>query len=217
MTLHIRRLSKSFGSRRVLDEITFEVSEGEMVAIVGASGSGKSTLLNVIATLIQPTHGAITFNEWKITSLRSPGRRRLRRDVLGLLFQNYALIENETVANNIKIVAPQRRKISETDVDAALTEVGLSCRGQDIVYHLSGGEQQRVALARLLVKNPRLILADEPTGALDAMNTAVVISILRQLAQRGCIVLIATHDPLVEGSCDRAIDLGLLDAAQSVG
>lgn len=129
----------------------------------------------------------------------------VRRDILGYLFQNYALIENATVAENLKVaLTPRQSSQSETGtaVTEALDRVGLGGREKEKIYHLSGGEQQRVALARLMVKQPALVLADEPTGALDHANATMVVDILRQMSEAGCAVVIATHDDRVQDRCD---------------
>ncbi|MGR6972844.1 ABC transporter ATP-binding protein [Streptomyces cynarae] len=203
--IDIVKLSKTFGTRTLWSDVTATVSRGEMLALVGPSGSGKSTLLNCIGLLDKPSAGTIRHEGKDITRFGRGEIRRFRRDVLGYLFQSYALIENATVAANLEVaVKPQRtlRGNAGATIAEALDRVGLAGREKETIHHLSGGEQQRVALARLMVKKPALVLADEPTGALDHANTTVVIDILREMSDAGCAVVIATHDDYVRDRCD---------------
>ncbi|MFG3662572.1 ATP-binding cassette domain-containing protein [Streptomyces sp. NPDC047706] len=203
-------LSKSFGPRTLWQDLTFTIEARRMLALTGPSGSGKSTLLNCLGLLDTPTTGTMRHQDQDITRL-SPRKARLyRRDTLGYLFQNYALIDNATIADNLSVaVKPVRSNRGSRPTPAqALHQVGLAGREDDIVHRLSGGEQQRVALARLIVKQPALVLADEPTGALDLDNTHMVIATLRALADAGCAVVIATHDPTVRDLCDSVLQVG---------
>lgn len=200
----LKNLSKSFGSRVLWEGLDLTVEPGRMLALVGSSGSGKTTLLNCMGLLDRPSSGRILFRDTDLTRLGSGRQRRFRRDHLGYLFQNYALIENATVRANLDVA---RRRGTRPDHAAALERVGLAGREREKAHHLSGGEQQRVALARLMVKQPSLVLADEPTGALDHANGAMVVEVLRQMSGRGCAVVIATHDPAVRDACDTAFDV----------
>ncbi|MCG3040963.1 ATP-binding cassette domain-containing protein [Streptomyces sp. S1A] len=203
-------LSKSFGPRVLWQDLTFTVEAGRMLALTGPSGSGKSTLLNCLGLLDTPTTGTMRHRDQDITRLSPRKARAYRRDILGYLFQNYALIDNATVADNLSVVlkvARNRAKDHPTPA-CALRQVGLAGREKEVVHRLSGGEQQRVALARLIVKQPALVLADEPTGALDLDNTHMVIATLRTLADAGCAVVIATHDPTVRDLCDSVLQVG---------
>ncbi|RQX03859.1 ATP-binding cassette domain-containing protein [Micromonospora inaquosa] len=203
-------LAKSFGERTLWSDVNFTVNKGEMLALVGPSGSGKSTLLNCMGVLERASSGEIIVDGTNVTKLRAPAQRRFRRDTLGYLFQNYALIENATVNFNLQVAVGGRRgrTLNRHAIEAALDRVGLGNRGKEMVYRLSGGEQQRVALARLIVKKSTLALADEPTGALDSANAGMVIEVLREQAESGCTVIIATHSKEVEQSCDSALALG---------
>ncbi|MEU3413800.1 ABC transporter ATP-binding protein [Streptomyces sp. NPDC006658] len=203
--IEVQNLSKAFESRVLWRDVNFTVGQGEMLALVGPSGSGKSTLLNCIGLLDKPTAGAIRFRGKDITRFDRGQVRRFRRDSLGYLFQHYALIENATVEENLEVAIRPRRATpgrGGSDIAEALDRVGLAGRGGERIHHLSGGEQQRVALARIMVQRPTLVLADEPTGALDETNTAAVIGILRELSRTGCAVVLATHDATVRDSCD---------------
>ncbi|NEB14175.1 ATP-binding cassette domain-containing protein [Streptomyces coelicoflavus] len=204
-------LSKSFGTRVLWQDLTFTIEAGRMLALTGPSGSGKSTLLNCLGLLDAPTTGAIRHDGKDITKLGTAGARVYRRDTLGYLFQNYALIDNATVADNLGVAVKPARARGRTlpSPAEALARVGLAGRENDVVHRLSGGEQQRVALGRLIVKRPALVLADEPTGALDIDNTHMVVDTLRGLADDGCAVVIATHDPAVRDLCDSVLNVGV--------
>ncbi|MFE3741184.1 ATP-binding cassette domain-containing protein [Streptomyces sp. NPDC059134] len=218
--IDIAGLSKSFGTRVLWQDLTFTIEAGRMLALTGPSGSGKSTLLNCLGLLDTPTAGTIGHDGRDLTGLGARRTRVYRRDTLGYLFQNYALIDNATIADNLSIaVRPARRRGAARTAPSpaeALERVGLAGREKDVVHRLSGGEQQRVALARLIVKQPALVLADEPTGALDIDNTHMVIDTLRALADSGCAVVIATHDPVVRDLCDTVLDVGTATAPTPV-
>lgn len=203
--LRVVDLSKSFGSRTLWCDLAFTVPPGSMVGLVGASGAGKSTLLNCIGLLQSPDSGDIVFDGVSLLSLTPSARRRFRRDTLGYLFQNYALVEDATVWENLKLSYPKRP--SRAEFAETLNSVGLEGRLDARVSTLSGGEQQRVALARIICRSARLILADEPTGALDDVNSDEVIAHLRRLADSGAAVVVATHDGTVQKACDEVIAL----------
>ncbi|MEV5594272.1 ATP-binding cassette domain-containing protein [Streptomyces sp. NPDC052496] len=213
--IDIDKLSKSFGRHTLWSDVTLTVKGGEMLGLVGPSGSGKSTLLNCVGLLEKPNSGAIWHDGKNITGFGRRQVRAFRRETLGYLFQNYALMENTTVAANLEAAVKPRRSprgslpVSNSE---ALARVGLAGREKEKVHQLSGGEQQRVALARLLVKQPSLVLADEPTGALDHANTVMVVDILREMSAAGCAVVIATHNDYVRDRCDTvfAVDTGSL-------
>ncbi|MFJ9673066.1 ABC transporter ATP-binding protein [Streptomyces sp. NPDC101221] len=203
--IDIVSLSKTFGPRTLWSGLTTTVNKGEMLALVGPSGAGKSTLLNCIGLLDKPNSGEIRFEGKDITRFGRRDTRRFRRETLGYLFQNYALMENATVRENLEIATKPRRSArgrANSDIAEALDRVGLAGRGDEKVHHLSGGEQQRVALARLIVKEPALVLADEPTGALDHANATAVVDVLREMSEAGCAVVVATHDDRVRDRCD---------------
>ncbi|MBO2529294.1 MAG: lipoprotein ABC transporter ATP-binding protein [Thermobifida sp.] len=200
----VKNLTKSFGTRTLWRNLNLTVPAGRMLALVGASGSGKTTLLNCIGLLERPSRGHILFDNTDLTRLGPGGRRRFRRDKLGYLFQDYALIDNATVKANLDVA---RRRGTRPDYARILERVGLAGRENEKVHYLSGGEQQRVALARLMVKQPTLVLADEPTGALDSANSAMVVNVLREMSEQGCAVVIATHNDGVRDACDLVFDV----------
>jgi putative ABC transport system ATP-binding protein len=205
-----KNVAKSFGRRTLWSNISFTVNRGEILALVGPSGSGKSTLLNCLGLLEDVDSGEITVDNKVITRFRAGAQRRFRRDTLGYLFQNYALVEDASIDFNLSIAsnARQNRSHKRETFEAALDTVGLGGRGKEMVYRLSGGEQQRLAIARLIVKKPAVVLADEPTGALDSDNSDMVIGLLRRMAEDGCAILIATHSKHVESNCDSTLVVG---------
>lgn len=196
------QLTKSFGERALWQDVDLTVETGKTLALVGPSGSGKTTLLNCLGLLEKPTSGRIVHDEKEITRLGPGGRRRFRRAHLGYLFQDYALMDNATIKENLDVAGRDQKLQAE-----ALERVGLAGREKEKAHRLSGGEQQRVALARLVVKRPSLVLADEPTGALDEENGRMVIGTLREMAREGCAVVVATHNDEVRDSCDAVFDV----------
>ncbi|MGI9050564.1 MAG: ATP-binding cassette domain-containing protein [Rubrobacteraceae bacterium] len=194
--------------------MNFTVYSGEMLALVGPSGAGKSTLLNCLGLLDTADGGKIHVDGSDITRLGRVASRKFRRDTLGYLFQNYALIDNATVSANLDAATAasmRSKKRRRHEYEAALERVSLAGRSKETIYCLSGGEQQRVALARLLVKKPTVILADEPTGALDKENEVMVIEVLRDMSRQGATVVIATHREQVQAACDASFEVGGLN------
>ena len=198
----------------------FSVKPGESVAIVGASGAGKSTLLNLLGGLEAPDHGSIALGEFAIHGAGASELATFRRDQIGFVFQfHYLLADLSAVVENVALpllIARHSRPAAMTQALLALTEMGLKSRGDHPVSHLSGGEQQRVATCRALIKQPALVLADEPTGNLDAARGSGVGELLISYAQRHrAIVVIATHNEKLAQLCGQTlrIDEGRLKAA----
>ncbi|MBR5526054.1 MAG: ATP-binding cassette domain-containing protein [Brochothrix sp.] len=199
---------KGYGKRQLIKGFYLKVKEGEMIAITGESGKGKTTLLNIMGLLDRVEAGTIHFNNVDITNYKAKQRERLYRESFGFLFQNYALIDQQTVSQNLDIpLFRTPRKQRDLLKREALDEVGLTNVLGDKVYELSGGEQQRVAIARLLLQKPKVLFADEPTGALDGKNRERVLQLLKKLNQTGCTVIIVTHDAEVEAVCGRIIKI----------
>ena len=204
----VSNLTKSFHKQPPLwENLSFDVPPHSITALTGPSGSGKSTLLNCIGALETPDSGSIQVFGTEVTKLGYRKARKYRRDYVGYLFQDYALIPDQTVYDNINLAARPNKilptKAMLTQVAEVLEQVGLAGYERRQVCELSGGEQQRVAIARLLVRPPKVVLADEPTGALDHDNSLRVIGHLRDLADGGASVVVATHSDLVADSADQ--------------
>lgn len=206
----VENLGKVFKDKEVLSGIDFEIKKGEMVAITGKSGRGKSTLLNILGLITEKSSGTIYHFEHKNTTPHSKKAMLMRREKIGYLFQNYGLVEEENVEWNLKL-ALKYKKISRAEknsrIKEALKRFGMEEYQKTPVYKLSGGEQQRVALARIVLQESQLILADEPTGSLDCDNRDLVVDTLRSMQKENKTILIVTHDPAVAGKCDRVIEL----------
>ena len=203
-------ISKEFKGKTVWSDISFCVDPGTVVALTGSSGSGKTTLLNCIGLLESVTTGTISVGEVKLNSLNSRGRRNYFRDTVGFLFQNYGLVESWSVDRNLDIALEYsglERKEKAVAKSAVLHRVGLAASSNNHIFSLSGGEQQRIGLARLLLKKPSLILADEPSGALDDSNAEIVADVLRECSAAGAVVLMSTHDARMVQRCDESIAL----------
>lgn len=205
--IDITNLSKSFDDNKLFDKFNLSIEEHQMVAICGKSGCGKSTLINMIGGLENYDSGTLSVFGKNMKDHRTSEKKELYKNKIAFLFQNYALIEDETVKENLTIPirhlakSKQQEKISEV-----LEKVGLEDKLNKKVYSLSGGEQQRVALARVLLKPCDLILADEPTGNLDEMNKEIVFGILKSLKKEKTIVIV-THDATLAKQCDCIINI----------
>lgn len=207
-TVKLTNISKKFGSKEIFRNFSMEIEKGDFVCISGESGKGKSTLLNMIGLLDTPDSGDIIINGIKNTKFNSKEGRKLMRDNIAYVFQNYGLVDDRTVEYNLMISGRFSGKNKKDDMTAALERVGLSKNMlSQKIYTLSGGEQQRVALARLYLKNSDMILADEPTGSLDAANRDKVMDILQDLNNSGKTVIIVTHDAEVAKCAKRTIKI----------
>ncbi|CAM2852776.1 ABC transporter ATP-binding protein [Rariglobus hedericola] len=204
-------VTKAYGARRVLDTVSFSVKAGERVALTGPSGSGKTTLLNCLGGVDRPDSGSITLNGLRIDQLDSDALARLRRERVGTVFQFFHLLPTLTAEENIglplqllDVPAAERRE----RVNHFLTRIGLEHRAHALPSQLSGGEQQRIAIARALIHRPALILADEPTGNLDSTNGANILALLRELTDetRTALILV-THSEEAATICHRRIHL----------
>ncbi len=193
-----------------LKSVTFAIEPGELVAIQGPSGSGKSTLLGLLGCLDVPTAGKLAVSGRDAGRMRDGERSRLRREVMGFVFQQFHLIPYLTARQNVE-TALLYRGLSKSERRAravdALERVGLAARGHHRPSFLSGGEQQRVAIARAIVASPQVVLADEPTGNLDSQNASMVLDILESVARNGTAVVLVTHDMDIAGRAGRRISM----------
>ena len=214
MAVHceLRGVHKHYNGRAVLDGFNLRVEAGEMVAITGGSGVGKSTVLNLIGLLEAPDAGEVRVLSELAPKPRTRAANRYLRHHLGYLFQNFALIDSASVRENLEIAlayspSTELKRPKQERIDEALTHVGLTGEENRAVFFLSGGEQQRVAIARLMLKPCDIVLADEPTGSLDTANRDTVLRMLQELNEAGKTIVIATHDEAVTRACSRKVEL----------
>ena len=202
--IKLEQISKTFNEKTVLKDFSLEVKEHEFVTIMGASGTGKTTILNIIGLLSKPDQGTVT-----IAGYARPTKKEtliLRRQHFGYIFQNYVLIENKTVLENLWISKKYNPNFNHDAIQEALEDVGLdSSISTQKIYQLSGGEQQRVAVARVLLKRCDLILADEPTGNLDDVNKRIIINLFKKIKNMGKTIVCVTHDEEMAQSSDRRV------------
>jgi len=202
--LRLQSVTKRFGARSVLREVSLEVAAGEYVAVIGESGIGKSTLLNVIAGLEPIDSGTIQFENLDLTRMNDDALTLLRREKLGFVFQAFHVLPQLTVEQNVALPLLLRGIRDPNRPREILAAVGLAGREASAPRELSGGELQRVAIARALVGDPRLVLADEPTGNLDPENAARILALFRdQVKERGAAAILATHSEQAAAGCDR--------------
>lgn len=195
------------GVIRALDNFSLEVDPGEWIAIMGPSGSGKSTLVNLIGCLDRPTAGEIWLDGQNVAQMSTAELNRIRAEKIGFVFQQFHLIPYLTALENVMLAQYFHSMTDEQEAAEALERVGLKGRAHHLPSQLSGGEQQRVCIARALINDPRIVLADEPTGNLDAANEEIVLRLLRELHQQGRTIVMVTHDPVVARLADRRIEL----------
>lgn len=201
--IELHGVCKSFGDKVLFDDFNCSIAAGEFVVITGESGCGKTTLLNMIEGLEPVSNGNIIVAGLEITNTKN--LKKYYRNTVGFVFQNFALVEQKTVEENLLMVHPKGK--SGITIKEALHSIGMGNSLKQKVYSLSGGEQQRIALARLRLKNCQLILADEPTGSLDRKNGLLVMDILHRLNRDGKTVLMVTHDESLIQDSDRVIRL----------
>ena len=205
--LSLSGVTKRFGGRTVLNDISLDIGAGEYVAVLGESGIGKSTLLNVIAGLEPVDGGTIRFQDSEVTRLGDDAATYLRRDNFGFVFQAFHVLPQLTVEQNVGLpllLRGMKQQQISSRAKAAIASVGLAGREASSPRELSGGELQRVAIARALVGEPKLVLADEPTGNLDPDNARQVLDLFRaQVRTRGAAAILATHSEQAAAGCDR--------------
>lgn len=206
--IDIKNISKIYeNNTRALDNLSLIIKQGEWTSIMGPSGSGKTTLLNVIGCLDSPTNGKVIINGKEITNLNQTQLTRFRRENIGLIFQQYHLVPYLSALENVMMAQYYHSVVNENDAINALKKVGLDHRLDHIPAHLSGGEQQRVCIARALVNEPRILLADEPTGNLDQKNGEVVLKLIKNLHEEGHTIILITHNPQIGKLGDKQLNL----------
>ena len=198
---------KDNASIHALDHISLHVAAGEWLSIMGPSGSGKSTLVNLIGCLDRPSSGEIWLDGQNVAGISPTDLNRVRAEKIGFIFQQFHLIPFLTAVENVMLAQYFHSMTDEKEAADALARVGLADRAHHLPSQLSGGEQQRVCIARALINDPRIILADEPTGNLDAQNEEIVLRLLREFHQQGRTIVMVTHDPVVARLADRRIEL----------
>ena len=192
---------------RALDDVSLSVAPGEWLAVMGPSGSGKSTLVNLIGCLDQPTSGEVWIHGTNVAQMSATELNHFRAEKIGFIFQQFHLIPYLTALENVMLAQYFHSMTDQKEALAALERIGLADRADHLPAQLSGGEQQRVCIARALINDPRIILADEPTGNLDALNEEIVLRQLRDLHDQGRTIIMVTHDPVVARLADRRLEL----------
>ena len=205
--LDIRNVSKIYGELKALDNVSIRVDQGEWVAIMRPSGSGKSTMMNIIGCMDKPTKGQVFLDGIDIAKESSRRLTDIRRDKIGLIFQQFHMVNYLTAVENVMVSQYYHSMPDEAEALEALERVGVRERARHLPSQLSGGEQQRVCVARALINHPELILADEPTGNLDETNENIVLDLFRQLHREGTTLIVVTHDPEVAEAAQRTIVL----------
>ena len=205
--LTLTEISKIYGDLKALDKINLTVEEGEWLSIMGPSGSGKTTLMNIIGCMDKPSLGKIDLAGQDISKLSSKELTIVRRDMIGLVFQQFHLVNYLTALENVMMAQYYHSLPDEKEALEALESVGLKERARHLPNQLSGGEQQRVCIARALINHPKLLLADEPTGNLDEKNEKLVMEIFEKLHNAGSTIIVVTHDPEVADQAERMVVL----------
>ena len=205
--LELKNISKIYGSLKALADINLSVNKGDWLSIMGPSGSGKTTMINIIGCMDTPSTGSVILDGVDISKENAASLTRIRRDKIGLIFQQFHLISYLTAVENVMVAQYYHSMPDEEEAMEALAKVGLKDRAHHLPAQLSGGEQQRVCIARALINSPQILLGDEPTGNLDEENEGIVVDIFRRLHDEGVTIIIVTHDPEVGDVARRKIIL----------
>lgn len=200
--IKISHLCKNFGEVKALQDINFSVLQGQWLAIMGPSGSGKSTLLNILSLMDEQSSGEYFLDGTNVQSLDESAKIKIRREKIGLIFQQFHLIPYLNALENVMLAQYYHSSVDEEDARAVLEKVGLAHRLKHLPSELSGGEQQRLCIARALINNPELLLADEPTGNLDEANEKIVLDLLKQLKNEGKTIVLITHNETLGKQAD---------------
>lgn len=201
--IEIKEMSKKFDDKLLFSNLNLKIESSDFVILAGPSGCGKTTLLNIIGALETVDEGEVTVDGIDITNKKN--HLNYFRTKIGFLFQNFALVDHKTVEQNLEMIQKQYR--THLTIEEALSRVGLEDKIKKKVFTLSGGEQQRIALARLMLKKCDLILADEPTGSLDQKNAELVIEILKNMNKEGKTIVLVTHDEVIKQKGKRLVNL----------
>ena len=212
----MKGVSKVYGTLHALSDINLTVNAGDWLSIMGPSGSGKTTMINLIGCMDSPSSGSVVLDGHDISRESAASLTRIRRDKIGLIFQQFHLISYLTAVENIMVAQYYHSMPDRDEAMAALERVGLADRASHLPSQLSGGEQQRVCIARALINSPDILLGDEPTGNLDEENEGIVIDILRTLHREGATIIVVTHDPEVGDVAQRKIVLEYGKIAQDI-
>ncbi len=205
--LKLNDVSMVYGSVRALQNVSFAVRPGEWVAIMGASGSGKTTMMNIVGCMNKATHGSVVLDGENLSRLNAGDLTAIRRDKIGLIFQQFYLISYLTAVENVMIAQYYHSVVDEKEAMQALEARWACTRGKTLAPSALSGEQQRLCIARALINYPRLILADEPTGNLDKANQNTVMDIFHQLHREGSTIIVVTHSPEVAAHAQRVLSL----------
>ena len=208
MLLELDHISKIYGDLHAVDDLNLTVPEGEWLAIVGSSGSGKTTLMNMIGCMDTPSKGSVKLEGRKLEDLNATQLADVRKNLIGLVFQKFYLVPHLTAVENVMVAQYYHSVVDEKQAMEALEKVGLKDRAHHLPGQLSGGEQQRVAIARALAKNPKLLLCDEPTGALAYVTGKQILKLLQDTCrQKGVTVVVITHNSAITPMADRVIHI----------
>ncbi len=205
--LELKKVSKIYGNLKALSEVDLTVRRGDWLSIMGPSGSGKTTMINIIGCMDRPSLGEVILDGQIISKEKAKSLTEIRRDKIGLIFQQFHLIPYLSALENVMVAQYYHSLPDKEEALEALDRVGLKDRAHHLPSQLSGGEQQRVCIARALINSPEILLADEPTGNLDEENEQMVIGILQKLHQEGATIIVVTHDPEVGDVAERKIVL----------
>ncbi|WRS30754.1 ABC transporter ATP-binding protein [Actinomycetaceae bacterium MB13-C1-2] len=215
--ISIQNVSRRYGDLAALDDVSLSIRRGEWVSIVGPSGSGKSTLMNIIGCMDSPTEGIVLLEGDRLDKMGEPELAAVRRNKIGLVFQQFHLVQHLNAVENVELAQYYHSLPDENEALEALARVGMAERATHLPRELSGGEQQRVCVARALINHPDIILADEPTGNLDEANEKIVIDFFHTLNDAGTTLIVVTHDAEVAAQGDRQIILEHGRIAREIG